>query len=171
MNENNVKTKKKKSKVLLIIIIIILILALIAGGIYLMSSNDKTPWKTGEVQILEQKIKLPMLITDFEKQFNVKLVKTDEEQMNTVTIDEDTDTPLNLTIFVFDDSITGLVVSTYKSNDEEQETAINEIASERSIAKRVVFPGNVTIDTPITEINKIYQSKPSFRKTLPRFQR
>jgi len=146
MDQNN---KKKHISILKLLFIFLIFLFLVYLILFKISTSGKKVWQNGQVIIDGQVIQLPISIEQFEKNLNVKIDKN-----NYVKLDVGYSSPLEFSVMVTGNKIIGITIYINSRAD-----LIND-GNERSIAKKIIFPGDINCQSDIAIIRKTYDSKP-----------
>ncbi|MBQ6569692.1 MAG: hypothetical protein IJL87_05505 [Clostridia bacterium] len=127
-------------------------------GTFFLEAKQDRPWKSGQVQIAGKNIQLPCDVDIFESTLNTKIVDSKfSDVIKNVEINIDSAGTLKFNVYVENNLVTGIMVDAKRSNPNEDSFIT---ANERYLSENIVFPGNVTIETPIKEIKKLYGTKP-----------
>lgn len=158
-----VQPKKKKNIALIIglSIVGIFILGIVALFVtFSIEEKQDKPWKSGQVEILGKNIQLPCDIDTFESTLNTIILDKDtSDVIKEVKLQLGYKSTLKFDVYVENDLVTGIMIDAKESNPGEYDF-LTEDENERSVATNVVYPGNVTIETSIDEINELYGTKP-----------
>jgi len=149
------KQKKKKHPLLIGCLSILVIIAIpIIVGIILAFRDYHPPFESGQIQILDKTIQLPCKITEFEEMFNTKIYFMASRFATVSLLEGD----LLLEVYAENNMIKSIRVKIYSSS-EERDYFISR-KNERYMANKIVFPGNITSDSKISEIREKYSLKP-----------
>ncbi|MGM9881738.1 MAG: hypothetical protein ACI31S_02715 [Bacilli bacterium] len=158
----NQPTKKKNTALIVGLSIVgVFILGIVALFVtfYIEEKQDK-PWKSGQVQILGKNIQLPCDVDTFESTLNSKIIDSEfSDVIKDVEIQINYRTTLKFDVYVENDLVIGIMIEAKESYPGDY-YFLNDDANDRNIATNIVYPGNVTVETPIDKVNELYSTKP-----------
>lgn len=146
----------KKLKVVLLIVGLLLLFFGVYAILFKISENRQMAWQSGKLIIVNKEIQLPCTIEEFEKKFNIEI---NRNNMNTVKINIDKNTYLNLILHIDNDTIYAITNKIIPSSKSLQNNICYDCNSHIESAL-IVYPANITSNNKINEIKKEYSSKP-----------
>jgi len=164
MNNQIYNQPPKKKNTALIVglsIVGVFILGIVALFVtFSIEEKQDRPWKSGQVQILGKNIQLPCDVDTFESTLNAKIIDSEfSDVIKDVAIQINYKSTLNFDVYVDNDLVTGIMIEA-KESDPGDYYFLTDDANDRNIATNIVYPGNVTVETPIDKVKELYSTKP-----------
>lgn len=162
--QQSMQSPKKKKNIALIVglsIVGIFILGIVMLFItFSIEEKQDRPWKSGQVQILGKNIQLPCDVDTFKSKLNAVIIDGEySDEIKYVQIKVNYTSTLRFDVYVENNLVTGIMLNAKESNPGEYDF-LTEDDNDRYLAMNIVYPGNVTVETSIDEIKKMYSTKP-----------
>ena len=159
MNNQGYNQPPKKKNTALIVglsIVGVFILGIVALFVtFSIEEKQDRPWKSGQVQILGKNIQLPCDVDTFESTLNAKIIDSEfSDVIKDVAIQINYKSTLNFDVYVDNDLVTGIMIES-KESDPGDYYFLTDDANDRNIATNIVYPGNVTVETPIDKVKQL----------------